>query len=562
MARSTHTGDTVVIRWGCPSWAPISDELAEQFRLANELRNRLVASERRWDEVREALWLTIPGVAAAERALDDCRLRLAAVVEEAKADRVSARTTRPDPVAAPELTAARRAVADAKTARNRVRKTHRARHKEIAAPWLDAYRAVTDNGKGNTALYAEHVQTRGLGWGTYNAIVDRHRRSAQLVISARTRGEPAEHRFRRFDGSGTVHVQVQRDKHGARRSGVWELAPARPRHEWTGRPARHSTTTARGGRQPATLCLTVRARHQRGVLTVELPVICHRPLPPGADVSDVEVTCRMVAGQPRLSVQLTCLIPVPAPVVAGSVVAVKLHWDHRGDGWLRAARIATSGTRLPPAPPDVAPLLRIDSDGRAADLHYHPEWARLLDRDAGIRSIRDRDLDVLRDRILTSPAIEVIAGIAGGRVDRWRAPRRFIRLGQAITGWLETHPGERAAGELGDVRDAIETWRHRDRHLWAFEAHERDQVIARRRDAWRKVAAWLCAGARQVVVEDVDHAGLRRVAPVGVEDTEQSRHGRAQAVRVAPYELRQAVENAARRRGIEIVTARQERTAA
>lgn len=217
------------------------------------------------------------------------------------------------------------------------------------------------------------------------------------------------------------------------------------------------------------------------------------------------------------------------------------------EGWLRIARIGSTGP-LPLVPASLRGVARLTTP-TSAEVLYPAEWRRLLERDAAIRSVRDQNLDVLREQV--SAALknddELVGALCAtaGEVSRWRSPRRFAVLGGKCP---PDHP----------LAQVLDEWRKRDRHLWDYEAHESDQVFARRRDAYRCVAAWLCGGASAVVLHDLDLAALKVVPDVDREDSPQGRRGRSQAQQAAPGELRAAIRAAAQARGISVVLARED----
>lgn len=538
--RSKHTGVTRVYRYGCPYWAEFGDAAMGQLRLAHELRNKLVEIEHAHAEAVREVWARCPSVAASAGHVDQAQERLAALRGRAKAERVTDRATTARQGTTAELRAARLGL---KTAKAALREA-----KNAAFVDGDLFAVASDERrKAIKVTYAEFSQERGLFWATYNDVAAHHETALRRVKQARQEGRKAELRFHRWTGEGTLAVQLQRQAGDPARTpaliasgtGKWRnvaiLAPWISPAEWDEMP-RPLRCKARLGE--------LRAR-AGGDACLVLPVIVHRPIPEDAEISDIRVTRRTIAGKSRISVAVTCLLPAPAPSAGGTVTAVRLSWASAGDGWLRVARIASSRP-LPPVPASLAPLVRVSPDGTAAEMHFSPEWRALLDRDAGIRSYRDQETDDLRAEVVAAleadPALAASLDVPPSHVARWRAPRRFARL---CGMWPQDHP----------LAARLESWRKRDRHLWSFESNERDQAIARRRDAYRNLAAWLCRCSRQVVLHGLDLASLKRVPGVGAEDGEQARHGRAQLQMVAPGELRSAIEAAASRLGVEVIHA-------
>lgn len=104
---------------------------------------------------------------------------------------------------------------------------------------------------------------------------------------------------------------------------------------------------------------------------------------------------------------------------------------------------------------------------------------------------RDKDLDVARERIVSAlraePALaeSLDLEVSAGEVARWRSAGRLARL---VRRWPTDHP---------DYAE-LEAWRLRDKHLWCYDAHESDQLAARRRDLYCQLAAWVARSAGEL----------------------------------------------------------------
>lgn len=508
-----------------------------QMRLGHNLRNELVAVEYRYREMLAAVSLLHPDVAEAQARVDQCAARVEELAARMRVERQTDRSTLPRTSTKEDLAAARLERRDAKAALTAAKESTRDERQPMLAELSSARR---DAVKAVRAEFVEH----GLFWATANAVTQNHDTAAKQIAEAWKAGRPAQRRFRRWDGTGTLYTQVMWQAGKPRRSpellssgegpwrNVFQLSPWMHPDEWPrGRgPHRHGT---------------VKVRVETGGDPIELPVVLHRPIPAEGDITDVRLTRRRIGAQFRLSVAVTVRLPSPAPKTTGDAVAVRIGWASVGDGWVRVARISSATGSLAPVPAGIADLVR--ANGPVVDLHASAEWRALLDRDDSIRSVRDELLDELRPHIVDALADESVAqavGVTAADVSRWRAARRFAAIARL---WPSEHP----------LAAKLEAWRLRDLHLWEYEAHERDQVIARRRDAWRVAAAWICSTAAVIALHDLDVSELRRTAPLGEEDTYEARQARRHVQAAAPGELRAAIEQAAQRRGIQVMHVRE-----
>jgi len=116
MKRSTHEGDVLVYKYGCPSWAKLDEAAERQLRLAHELRNALVAIHRAHAEAVAAIWSEHPEVAVHEDVLAAAEANLEAAIAAGKDERMRTRTTVVSAATRQAITAARATRKEAKAA--------------------------------------------------------------------------------------------------------------------------------------------------------------------------------------------------------------------------------------------------------------------------------------------------------------------------------------------------------------------------------------------------------------------------------------------------------------
>jgi hypothetical protein len=538
----------VVYRYGCPAWYDLPKGAMEQLQLAHELRNRLVAIEHAHEARVAAAWSAHPDLAPLEEHLEAATAKLAEITARAKAERTADRTTRARPATAEALRAARQARNDAKRA---LREARDAAYEQIK-PAIVASRA--ERSVAVKALYAEFVQTRGLYWAVHNDVRDRFRTARDRVAALRLQGRPAKLSHRRWDGSGTLTVQLQRKQHEPPRTpallasgeGPWravcQLTP------WL-EPERWAVYNRAGQRQLG----RGRLRLRIGASHLEVPVQLHRMLPATADVCLVRVTRIRVAGGHRVYVTVTARVPAPLRRERGPAVAVHLGWRVRADQSLRAAVWASTAPLTPPA--TVQDIVRVHDGGRWGEIIYPAAWRVETDELAELAARRQVNLNQTRDLLaewldehgpVDIEGPDGPASLTGSDVRRWQAARRLARLAIA---WRASPP----EGEGGEqIAVALERWRRRDRYWWEVHAHQTAQHAGRRRDAWRRAAAWLASEAGLLVLDDTDLARMARRPSVGTEDDRRDRIARANRAVAAPGELRAALARAASGRGVNV----------
>jgi len=549
---------TIVYRYGVRTRTEtgrydLPAEVWQQIHLSHRLRNALVEVEHRHDEAMRDLWSAHPQVAEVEQRLAAAEQMVAELIDQARLEHSQDRTTATRRGTATNLREARRAVRDARAAR-------RAAIGEaypVVKPGIEAVRAARKAAIKD--LYREYCQDGDLYWATYNAVVADHRIAVQAVERKRRQGQAAQLRYQRWDGTGTISVQLQRQAGQPARSpellasgdGQWrnvlQVRPWMPPEQFDG--------LTRGERK----------RHGRGEAvwsvgggrTVTLPIQVHRMMPADADVCEAQLVVTRTGAHWSAALCVTVRLPDPDPVEGRSPLALHCGWRHRPDGSVRVGTWASPEPLVPPA--NLADVLAAHDSGRWGEIVIPASWLELAGRPAALRSRRDLALEPVQRKLAEwldqnpqPDGDDGRPGLTGGDVRRWRSANRFAAL--AIR-WRDTPPPGEGAAEMTAV---LEAWRRQDKHLWEWEAHSRARLRGRRDDAWRKVGAWLAEQAGVLVVDDVDLAALRQRGDVADDDPvlpgTAAGQARARAALAAPGRLRQCATGAADRRGVAVRT--------
>ncbi len=347
----------------------------------------------------------------------------------------------------------------------------------------------------------------GVYWGTYLCVEDAAQRSRRTC-----RERP---RFRRYDGSGTIAVQLQGGL------AVADLTAGSDRRAQLVGDERHRTLRLRvgsAGRDP---------------VWAAFPVVYHRELPAAATVKWVRAVCRRVGTHYKWSahVVLDGLPELTLPAPTRNTIAIDVGWRRFPDG----VRVATW----------------VDDAGRTGNLRlpeaFLERWAKVQE----LRAIRDRNFNAARDALRDWRAGAWVALPDWFRettafLHVWRAPGRLAGL--ALRWRSARFEDDRSAYE------AVEAWRAQDRHLLEWEANQRENVLFARREQYRLFAR-LAASYRRVVVERLD---LRKFAerPKTSEDEDpRLRASRGRRFVAALSELLRCLADAAGRAGSEWIEA-------
>lgn len=538
---------------------PIPAVLGEQLWLVHSLREDLVTAQHEYEAGVKTLWSAYPQVAAAETVLAAAEAAAAQAAEEVMLQRSRQRSKRITGPAVDELTAARTAVTQARQDRRDATTTVR----DDAA---DRLRGLSAGLRArHKQLYRSYVD-RGLYWASFNDVYDHHRAAVKRLQQQRAQGRPAALGHHRFDGTGTITVQLQRHAGQPPRTPAVLADPAGTYRNvlvfpgWVDPPTFNGMSRAeqrRAGR------VTIRLRcgsttdtgGRRVPAFIEVPLQVHRWLPATADITSARLTVQHIAGDTRAWLTVTARLDNTAAGIdvnpGGPTVAVHLGWRDTGDSTTVATWRSTAPLRIDP---DLAGVLRADPGGCTGTVALPHQIAQRLAATDTIRATRDVAVNQIREQLTdwltrhgpiphpTRPGAQLTAA----ETARWRAPARLAALALR---WRTNPPEQPGAGPIAA---ALETWRAADRVRWQRQEHGRRKALGHRDDLYRQIAATLAGQAGTIVVDDTNLAQIaRRETDLPADVERRIAHRRTIA---APGGLRAATIAACTRDHVPIIT--------
>ena len=398
------------------------------------------------------------------------------------------------------------------------------------------------------ALYTKYTG-RGLYWATVNDIAAQHKALVQRVNKQRREGRPAQLRHRRFDGTGTLTVQIQRRDAAPIRTPA-TLANAQGRYSYFAvvpwiAPQRWEAMVPAERRSAGRVSVRMRVGStvEGQPQWVDIPVQAHRWLPARADITHVRLSVKRIAARRTAQVLVTARTDQQHALASGrAAVAVHLGWRQTESGIQVASWRSTAPLQIPSA---LESVMIADPGATTGHIVVPPTITARLDRTDQLGSIRAQSVQQVREALAAwlhahGPVQNQGRALTADDVRQWRSPAQFAALAK---GWRD--------GEAGDgIGDTLEAWRKVDVRLWDRQEHGRRRALGHRDDLYRQVAAAIVGQARMVVVDDMDLSELARVAnsdpgePVALQRSAERRH------RAAPGRFREAVVAAARRAGL------------
>lgn len=257
------------------------------------------------------------------------------------------------------------------------------------------------------------------------------------------------------------------------------------------------------------------------------PILLDRPMPQDGLITEIRLIRDRGKrpGTHSWSAVFVVLEPVPEQrLYSREPVGIDVGWRLRKGG-VRVAAVHVEGHDVELVLPD-----RIVSHFQHAD---------------GLRALVDDKHNEIRARLAQYWAEQAPPDWlreATANIALWRSTRH---LAQVVHRWEhERYDGDEAAFA------AASAWAETNGHLLEYAAGARRRATAQRNDTYRKWAARIAGLRRPIVIEDIDLGQISRRVEDGPEMPEAVRRIRHQ---VAPGLLLQAIQNAARHRGVPVL---------
>lgn len=484
-------------KYGCLPPTTGLEAIHDQIWLAHKYRNKLCEIERIRRERTESVLAThsteLVELDKRIAALDDEISKLVTAVK-------AARVTKRSKSAAPKEE--REAIANLKAGRKQLYAERRALRKTLFAS-TRLKSDLNDINKQANAAIREARSECGLYWGTYLIVED--------ACKSMRQGAPPD--FQRWEPGGTVAVQIQGgmtiEEAFAGKDSRFRLDPI-PVDAWT-----HPRRGYRRKSCQTKAWLRVGSDEKKKPIWAVIPVVVHRGFPTDGRIKWVRLkeTCDgpLVKWELILSVEFE-KEPLPLDLAQHGRVGIDVGWRQQSDGSLRVA--CWDG-----------------DDGNHGELILDAKLIRRFDKVRDLRSIRDKNRDQLIDTLVLwfkSHEVPQAAEEEFSHLHLWKSPKRFHRALK----WCRENPFD-GAGALVEI---LEAWAKQERHLYYWEAHQRQRAQGHRREIYRLFAVEMRRKYATVCLENLfipDFAEL----PAAEDGDTTSQTSRGNRTYVAPGQL-------------------------
>ena len=529
MERHGDSGVTRIYKYGCGQPVDMPAVALRQLELETEYWNALVVIEREYRRRERDIWRSVPTVEELLEKMEGTLSRLTEMREDVRRARQVSKSISAD---------FRNQVAD-QEARRRDIQGHL--YKEKSANWHMVQPRIAALGEWRLeaakAAYRD-ASEKGLYWGNSMLVRDRYEVARHRAERDQGKdGRPAELRVQAYDGTGFWAVRLEHEASDINAPFTMERLFAQDSKwcrmmqvdpvdfsDWEGISRAEKRSRAR---------TTVRIRVasvDRNPVWMELPVVFHRPLPPGGAIKAAQIVRKRVGTHFVYALLLTVHTDTQINALPdGPTVAVALGSERKRDG-LRVA-------------------VCLGSDGSQDELVL-PE--RLLDRFRTLdrlQSARSREYDKAKEDLeawVSARSTELPQWL----VDVFTTEHSPETLASVAIVWRS----HRFAGD-DSAYAALEAWRKRDRFLLEWEANLREKCLAFRGNVYRVFAKHLATRYSRVTIhKPMLHKLRHRPLPESKDDPLMASARRRMQIG-AVYTLHVAIERAFEKAGREAIAA-------
>lgn len=529
----------VVYQYATDKRTRFDDEAMRQLRMAHNFWNSLVAIWYQHRDRKLEAWRSIPKIDKVWAKLEELEVKETEAFQQWQKSKVETQDRKGDEACRQALDEVRKEIREARSTLN-------ARKKDFLPELRQKFADLKKERWAAEKLCRQEYSAQGLYWGTYNRVAQNYQRAASAAEAKWEKGQSAFLRFQKWEGEGTLSVQLQRQSDDPERNpsvlastdGKWKGQVLLPEmveaKQWA--PLKIRTGVDENGK----------AHHS----TIE-GVRYHRPIPEEGDLTDVAITRRKKTRRSyEITVENTVKLPAPMPSTAPGVVGIDTGWRVLPDGSIRVAVWRAKENK-----PLVVPHHLVDAivlEGEGGEVRIPAKYVAMWREVHEIQGRRDRALELMKEQLIKRwPQIRIphyddppkeisrLADVTIKNIQAWRSPSRFSWLTYILAKY------NMAGAQF------LTTWDDHDAKLEAQQEKLRRKVINWRKDCFRVVGASLAKQNHLVVVEK---PFVAKVIKKTETDTHADDATRVPSVVAAPATLTLFVQQACAARGVTFET--------
>lgn len=384
------------------------------------------------------------------------------------------------------------------------------------------------------AIYADAIKD-GSYWGVQLIVQDRVDRASKIPLYDGV--EPNNPRFKNWTGEGQIGVQIQKDSyHGKDMIGKDLYNNDNTMIQIIKTPG---PTSGKRSINRAVLKIRIGSENKKPIWGV-FPMIYHRPIPDNAKITWAKINRYKVGSSYKWSVDITIEETADETLTSETDLAVALDI-----GW----RQFDDHIRL---------ITYEAEDGSTGNIDISNKLIGSLKKSKEINSVRTKEFNTAKQTLcdylktITVPDwIKQFSQSAKAKKENTELPsceksiawisqwRSIARLCKLITEWKNN----RIDGD-NEIFDIMSKWKYHDFHLWNWEANQREQSFAQRKEFYRLEALKLAKKYKILVIEDFDLTSVKKCADFNSKkEVERNDTASSNLQLVAIGELREIIIN-------------------
>lgn len=513
---------SIVYQYGSPYKGPVRNELAiGQLFMENGFWNALVEVDHEFSDQYDAICIEAsPELAQMEVEFKDLENRVEILRSRIKAIRSRKAMSTESMTDKSEIAHCMESIKQARENEKKLYEPMKVLRKKARLFASDKLHALEAARKAKVKALRQEYAAKGLYWGSYNAVLQGFDAARSLAMKA---GNSLQfHPFRRVGlWSAQVIGGITCDEAFACSHGMFQIDPVSSDawyHPMRAERRRASRTKAR---------IRIGSNEDRTPRWLEIPIVMHRPMAPGAQIKSVSIKCRKVGRTHRWSLNIQCSIPDPVtPKLANNAIALDVGWKRTGIDVIRSGYM-------------------VDSDGREQSVNLDVSFIQTEIRLANLQGIQKQNFNLAKEKLQEwlKHHTEIIPEWMQEQVKELHLWKSALRLARLVVMWGDN----RFDGDC-EIFDPLHAWRWQDHHIYEWQSNLREKMQGRRREQYRVLSALLAEQYDQLIISNLTlpEVSRRKSAEEGAESGNEIR----QMARLAsPGELRECMKVAFLRRG-------------
>lgn len=510
----------------------IPEAVQEQLFLAHQLRERLVDIYNDYESNITDIWNKFPNITKINKEIYETSVELNAINDEYKELQILQQTKKPTGALAKDVTSRKAAKAKQLRALRKKLKDAKKLHLEQNSDIKEMFKEnMAKRIEDEKDTYRQFVQNKGLYHNTHYFVTRNHKTAYAAIVKKRIDGQKATMSHHRFDGTGTLLVNLKPGEKNKR--DYLEVSDPKGPHRNTfcvplPDPEYWDTLKDRQRKQQGRVIARFRiATNDTPDFLQEIPVQLSQAIEADEVIKSAKLVITKVGLQFKGSIQITTHTPSPSKTKNSGKVFFHLGFRREKGNKVRAMTWKADtpfhvwiDVANNPRYPELNKTMTVNDNLKGGTVCIPNYWMQKAVDDQTLRSQRDTLMNELRQTLIewvetvdpvdhpiyTDPITSAPEKITVLKLKQWKNPMQFVRLAFA---WRDNPPNKPNGQEIAEI---LELWRKNDKKLYNSQVGATRKAALRRNDLYSQVAVLFADQYGEFIIDDTNYAEIAQLA--------------------------------------------------